>query len=330
MVQTGRLMRSLLVAVLVGLLLFGCNTNRNSSENLVLQQAPQFNTDSAYGFVSQQVEFGPRVPNSEAHHKCGDYLVSTLTRFGATVTEQKDSVLSYDGALLPMRNIIACFSPNLEKRILLASNWDTRAWADRSDSLPNLPADGANDGASGVGVLLEIARLISRDSLPIGVDIILFDIEDQDRPAYDINPNQTEHYGCLGTRYWANNLDGYEAEYAILLDMVGAEKAKFTLEGNSMKYAEPLVRKVWDIGNKLGYQDYFRYNRTTHVQDDHAYINEITGIPSIDIIQYDPNGVGPFWEHWHTHQDNMAGINKQTLGAVGQTLLQVIHNEEAD
>ena len=97
-----------------------------------------------------------------------------------------------------------------------------------------------------------------------------------------------------------------------------------------MKYAESLARKIWDIGNKLGYQEYFRYNRTTHVQDDHAYINEITGIPSIDIIQYDPNGIGPFWKYWHTHQDNMTAINKQTLGAVGQTLLQVIYNEETD
>jgi len=328
MVQIGRLMRSLLAVSFGVLLLFGCNTNRNSNENLVLKAAPEFNADSAYGFVKHQVDFGPRIPNSEEHNLCGDYLVSILVRLGATVTEQKDSVLGYDGKMLPMRNIIASFSPNLEKRILLASNWDTRAWADRSDSIPTLPADGANDGASGVGVLLEIARLIGRDSLLVGVDIILFDLEDQDRPAYDINPNQTEHFGCLGTRYWAKHLDGYTAEYAILLDMVGADNAKFTLEGNSMKYAEPVVRKVWDIGTKLGYQEYFKYNRTLHVQDDHAYINEITEIPSIDIIQYDPSGIGPFWKHWHTHFDNMDAINRETLDAVGQTLLQVIYNED--
>ncbi|MFT5280387.1 MAG: glutaminyl-peptide cyclotransferase [Bacteroidia bacterium] len=328
MVQTGRWMRSLFAGSFILLLLFGCNMNRNSNENLVLKPAPEFNADSAYGFVRQQVEFGPRIPNSEAHHQCGDYLVSTLARLGATVVEQKDSVEGYDGTMLPIRNVIASFSPNLEKRILLASNWDTRAWADRSDSLPTLPADGANDGASGVGVLLEIARVIGQDSLPIGIDIILFDMEDQDRPAYDINPNQTEHFGCLGTRYWSEHLDGYEAEFAIFLDMVGAENAKFALEGNSMKFAESVVRKVWDIGNKLGYEDYFIYNRTLHVQDDHAYVNEITGIPSIDIIQYDPNGIGAFWKHWHTHQDNIDAIDRETLGTVGHTLLQVIYNED--
>lgn len=330
MAQIGRLMRNLLAIFIIGLLLLGCNTNRGLNADLVLKPAAKFNADSAYSFVKNQVDFGPRVPNTKAHKQCGDYLVNTLNRLGATVKEQKDSVLGYDRTMLPMRNIVASFYPTQKKRVLLASNYDTRAWADRSDSLPTMPADGANDGASGCGVLLEIARVIGQDSLPIGIDIILFDLEDQDRPAYDINPNQIEHYGCLGTRYWANNLDGYNAEYAILLDMVGAENAKFTLEGNSMKDAEPVMRKIWDVGNKLGFENYFRYNRTTYIQDDHAYINELTGIPSIDIIQYDPNGIGPFWEHWHTHQDNMDAINTETLGAVGQTLLQVIYNEEVD
>ncbi len=330
MVPTGRWMHNLLATTLVGLLLFGCNANRNSDSSLILEVAPLFNADSAYGYIQHQVDFGPRVPNSQAHNQCGDYLINALKRFGAAVAEQKDSVAAYNGSLLPIRNIIASFNPKKEKRILLASNWDTRAYADRSDTLATQPADGANDGASGIGVLLEIARLIGQDSLSIGVDIIFFDMEDQDRPAYDINPNQTEHFGCLGTRYWASNLGEYKAEYAIFLDMVGAKNAKFSMEGNSMKYAEPIVRKVWNVGNKLGYTNYFKYNRTPYIQDDHAYVNEIAGIPSIDIIQYDPNGIGPFWEHWHTHGDNMDAINNETLKAVGQTLLQVIYNEKSE
>lgn len=321
-------MRKLLAIGIVGSFLFGCGPD--SGSDVALLPAPQFNADSAYASIQKQVNFGPRIPTSEAHDQCGDYLVRTLTRLGATVVEQKDSVISYDGTLFPLRNIIASFYPDQQKRILLAGNWDTRAWADRSDTRATLPSVGANNSASEVAVLLEIARLVGQNTPPIGIDILLFDMDDQDRPAFDINPHETEHFGALGARYWANNLTGYTAEYGILLNMVGAENAKFTLEGNSMKYAESVIRKVWDIGNTLGYAAYFRYNRTPYIQDSHAYIQEITGIPTIDIIHYDPNGIGPFWEHWHTHGDTMEVIDRATLAAVGQTLVQVIYNENAE
>jgi len=311
----------------LAILIFACNPNRNSETELVLNPAPVFNADSAFDFVAKQVAFGPRVPASEAHQICGDYLFSTLERYGFEVTEQIDSVTSFGGSILPLRNIIATYNPTAGKRVLLAAHWDTRPYADQDDTLKTIPFDGANDGASGVGVLLEIARTIAANPLKIGVEIILFDIEDQGRPAYDLDTNNPDHYYCLGSRYWANNAKDYKADYGILLDMVGAENARFTMEGISMQYAEPIVRKVWGIGNQLGYSEYFRYNRTPHVVDDHMYINEIVGIPCIDIIHYDASTETRFWSKWHTHEDDLSVIDRKTLKAVGQTLLQTLYNE---
>jgi hypothetical protein len=311
----------------LAVLIIACNPNRNSESELVLKPSPVFNSDSAYEFVAKQVAFGPRVPASEAHQSCGDYLVSALERYGFEVTEQVDSVASFGGAILPLRNIIATYNSTNPKRIMLAAHWDTRPYADRDDTLKTIPFDGANDGASGVGVLLEIARTIATNPLNIGVEIILFDIEDQGRPAYDSDMNDPEHYYCLGSRYWANTAKGHKAEYGILLDMVGAENARFTMEGVSMQYAEPIVRKVWGIGYQLGYSEYFRYNRTSHIVDDHTYINEIVGIPFIDIIHYDASTETRFWTKWHTHEDDLSVIDRKTLEAVGQTVLQTLYNE---
>lgn len=326
MALTGRWIEASIL-VSLAILIIACNPNRNSQQELVLKPAPVFNSDSAYDFVTKQVAFGPRVPSSEAHQACGDYLVSSLQRYGFEVTEQVDSVPSFGGTILPLRNIIATYNSTNPKRIILAAHWDTRPYADRDDTLKTIPFDGANDGASGVGVLLEIARTISTNPLNMAVEIILFDIEDQGRPVYDSETEDPEHYYCLGSRYWANNTKDYKADYGILLDMVGAENARFTLEGVSMKYAEPIVRKVWGIGNQLGYSDQFRYNRTPFIVDDHTYINEIVGIPCIDIIHYDASTETRFWTKWHTHEDNLSVIDKKTLEAVGQTVVQTLYNE---
>jgi len=315
------------VLVCLAFALFACNPNRSSEQELVLKSAPVFNSDSAYAFVANQVAFGPRIPASEAHQFCGDYLVSTLERYGFEVVEQVDSINSFGASILPLRNIIATYNPTAEKRVLLAAHWDTRPYADRDDTLNTIPFDGANDGASGVGVLLEIARTVAANPLNIGLEIILFDVEDQGRPAYDSDTSDSEHYYCLGSRYWVNTAKDYKADYGILLDMVGAENARFTMEGVSMKYAQPVVRKVWNIGNQLGYSEQFRYNRTPHIVDDHNYINELLGIPCIDIIHYDASTETGFWSKWHTHEDNLSVIDRKTLKAVGQTLLQTMYNE---
>jgi len=294
---------------------------------MAMRPAPVFNADSAYASVLQQVGFGPRIPGTGPHEKCGDMLVNRMARTGATVTEQTDSVKDYRGQRIPVRNIIASFSPEQSRRMMLCAHWDSRQVADQDTSGQDEPIDGASDGASGVAVLLEIGRLLSSREAPIGVDLIFFDTEDQGRPEYEPDPDPKVHFYCLGSRYWGADNDGYQAEFAILLDMVGAKNAVFTMEGTSMKYAGPIVRKVWDTGNQLGYSDYFRYNRTRALTDDHTYVNELTGIPCIDIIHYESETNTSFGHYWHTHADNMGIIDRKTLKAVGQTLVQVIYNE---
>ena len=327
MAQTGKLIRSA-IFIYLSLVVLSCNQNNRSRTEVFLKPSPVFNEDSAYKFVANQVAFGPRVPQSAAHSSCGNFLVQSLSRFGFSVVEQEDSVYGYDGRLLPLRNIIGSTNPKNPKRILLGAHWDTRPYADRDDTLQTVPFSGANDGASGVGVLLEVARAISSNKSDIGIDIVFFDLEDQGMPEYEIRTANQEHFFCLGSRYWSSNLGAYSAEYGIILDMVGASGATFTMESTSRKYAEPIVKMVWDVANKLGYNDYFKYNKTPSVIDDHTYINEIAAIPCIDIIHFDASTPTRFWKAWHTHQDNMESIDRKTLKAVGQTVLQTIYNHE--
>ncbi|MCH8319204.1 MAG: M28 family peptidase, partial [Bacteroidetes bacterium] len=222
---------------------------------------PTFNADSAYVFVKNQVDFGPRVPNTPEHFACGNHLIKQLESYGAVVIVQEFKVKAYDNTILNLRNIIGSFNPRAKKRILLAAHWDTRPFADREvnlsasleDQLTDSPIDGANDGASGVGVLLEIARLINTHSLQYGVDIIFFDGEDYGQPN-DETPRKKDTW-CLGSQYWARNLHkkDYYAKIAILLDMVGAKGAKFAMEGTSRHFAPGVVKKVWSTANRLGY-----------------------------------------------------------------------------
>ena len=148
--------------------------------------APSFNADSAYAYVEKQVSFGYRVPNTPAHKACGDYLVSELKRFGAQVYEQEATLKAYDGTPLESRNIIGSFNPDKDKRILLFAHWDTRPYSDHDPDPANhkKPLDGADDGASGVGALLEIARQMGMKAPEVGVDIIFFDAEDYGTPEF--------------------------------------------------------------------------------------------------------------------------------------------------
>ncbi len=284
--------------------------------------APDFNADSAYLFIQQQVNFGPRVPNTAAHDSCAEFLIRKLKSYTTDIIIQEGKVTAYNGDKLNIKNIIARFNPEINNRILLCAHWDTRPFADQDKERPNQPFDGANDGASGVGVLLEIARHLDIIKPFIGVDIIFFDAEDYG------NSNTRDSY-CLGTQYWAENppIPNYYPKYGILLDMVGAARATFTMEGYSMQYAPSVVKKVWDTAAKLGYSDYFRYKKTNSMTDDHLYINTMANIPCIDILQYDPSTRSTFGSYWHTHDDNMDIIDENTLKAVGQTLLEVIYSE---
>jgi hypothetical protein len=282
-------------------------------------------------FVDKQVSFGPRVPGTPAQTACADWLAGKFRSFGADVTVQGATVKVYNGTSVPMKNIIARYQPEKSNRILLMAHWDSRPFADQDPdpARRDLPIAGANDGGSGVGVLLEIARALQLQPTPLGIDLMLFDVEDYGAPAHRVADGKPE-YWCLGSQYWARNphIPGYFARFGILLDMVGAPDAVFTLEEVSRFYAQSVVDKVWTAGNNLGYGKFFSYQKTPQLIDDHRFINEIIGIPSIDIIQNDASTESGFGSFWHTQSDNMSNVSRETLTAVGRTVLRVIYSEK--
>ncbi len=317
--------------ILILIFLFSCvqeqkNTQKTFEKEPEIQksQIPNFNADSAYFFVEKQVLFGPRSPNSEAHKQCGNYLESQLKKYGAKIYIQESIKKRFDGEKLNMKNIIGSFSPEKKDRVFLCAHWDSRYIADHDTDRKKEPIDGANDGASGVGVLLEIARQISIKEPDLGVDIIFFDLEDQgEGGSGDVLS------WCIGSQYWSKNphILNYNANYGILLDMVGGPGAIFTQEGYSVEYAKEVVDKCWNQAIESGFSDYFSFEKTAGIIDDHLPINEIAKIPTIDIIEYDPSTVNHFNKFWHTHGDGMNNISRETLNAVGQTVLAVLYNE---
>ncbi|MDR0794486.1 MAG: M28 family peptidase [Tannerella sp.] len=290
---------------------------------------PAFNQDSAYTYVERQVQFGPRVPNTEAHKACAQYLASELDRFGAKIYIQETVLTAYNGDRLQASNIIGSFNPEQTKRVLLFAHWDSRPYSDQDPDAGNhrKPIDGADDGASGVGVLLEIARQISLNPIDKGIDIIFFDAEDYGTPVF-LNENSYNTF-CLGSQFWAKNphVPNYKAEYGILLDMVGSKNATFYKEGYSVQYAAPIVEKVWSTARNLGYGKFFIQASHPRITDDHQYVNELRNIPSIDIINLNPATDHGFGSYWHTQQDKMDLIDRETLKAVGQTVLEVIYKK---
>jgi len=326
MVRPGNILVSILV-----FLFFSCKNNEVKSLKLDVETTeiivPKFNADSAYSFIEAQVNFGPRVPNSQAHLNCAIYLKNKLSEYGAEVIIQSDVVERFDGHRMSMKNIIASFNKDAYTRILLCAHWDSRYIADNDSININNPILGANDGGSGVGVLLEIARQIQIKPIDVGVDIIFFDVEDQGEPSGTINSKP--HSWCLGSQYWSNNphVANYFADYGILLDMVGGENARFTKEGVSIKFASRIVEKVWSIASKNGYSNFFISEKTPPIIDDHLYINNLIHIPTINIIEYDANTHNRFNKHHHKHSDDMNNIDKATLNAVGQTVLEVLYHE---
>ncbi len=313
-------------AILI-LFVAACGNEKDSKPKTAIQEAapykqlsPSFDSDSAYYFVEKQVSFGSRVTNSKPHKQCGDWMVSELKKYADNVIEQKATITSFDDTKLNIRNIIAEFNPNASKRVLLCAHWDSRPYADQDITNKDKAIAGANDGASGVGVLMQIAQTLKKIPTSIGVDIVLFDAEDLGKPEFD-------NSYCYGSQYWSANLHkpNYRANYGILLDMVGAANAKFVWEQISIEAAQPVLQAVWQTAHNLGYSNYFMYFQKSGIIDDHYYINKIAKIPTIDIIHYDAASTTGFPVHWHTHQDNMSVIDRNTLKAVGQTVLEVIY-----
>ena len=327
-----------MLALCLGIIISSCgeeeanvpliNTTNTPPKTTV--KVPRFDRDSAYQFVKKQVDFGPRVPNSEGHQKAKDWMVAKFKNYGAQVIEQDFQAQAYDGTQLNATNIIAQFNSNNKKRILLAAHWDTRPIADSdlSTERRDEPILGADDGGSGVAILLEIARQLQANPINMGVDLILFDAEDYGAPREkeeELSQNSLLTW-CLGSQHWSKNphIVGYKAKYGILLDMVGSKGARFTKEAISMRYAPQVMNKIWKLAQGMGYGNYFVNNKSDQVIDDHLFVNEIAKIPMIDIINRTPSGFGPYW---HTHNDNIKIIDKSTLRAVGQVMLAVIYRE---
>ena len=321
-----------LIIALTAFLMTACGNSKSSvttTETAAQPVGPTFSADSAYQFCQQQCDFGPRTMNSEAHERCGEWIADKFRQYGLDVTLQRADLRGYDGTILKSTNIIASYKPEQKDRILLCAHWDSRPWADNDpdESNHHKPVLAANDGASGVAVMLEVARQIG--NLPIGVDFICFDAEDWGTPQWAESDDGDTW--ALGAQYWAENLhhDGYTARYGILLDMVGGQGAKFYQEGVSMYFASDVVKRVWSAAEVIGYGSYFLKDEGGMITDDHLPVNQKAKIPCIDIIPYFPDcEASSFGPTWHTVNDDMQHIDKNTLQAVGQTLVQVLFSEK--
>ena len=307
---------------------YSCSTSKKSQTASQSVVSVEFNADSAYAFCAAQCSFGPRVMNSEAHERCGTWIQQRFTQYGYAVEMQKADLKGYDGTTLRSTNIIARSAGTAKPAILICAHWDSRPWADNDHDEANwrTPVMAANDGASGVAVMLELARLLlQNDSASVDADFICFDAEDWGVPQWEDKADGDSW--ALGAQYWASSYspEGRKYQYAILLDMVGGQGAKFYHEAYSMHYARSVVERVWQAADAAGYGSFFPAKDGGGVTDDHVPVNEKAGIPCIDIINHYPDcEQSSFGPTWHTVNDDMQHIDRTTLKAVGQTLVQLI------
>lgn len=325
-----------LLLLIIFFTIFACKNDPAPSTDTSGQQAvsttpttPRFDRDSAYAYIQQQVDFGPRVPGTQAHQQCKDWIVAKLNSFGAKVTQQEFQATVYTGEQFSGTNIFTQINPASTQRLLFAAHWDTRPFADSplSTERQNEPVLGADDGASGVGILMEIARLLAQDTtLDLGVDIVFFDLED-----YGQSGSGDANSWALGAQHWSRNLPygQVKPEYGILLDMVGTQGARFARDVYSMQYAPAIMDKVWKLAGFLGYSNYFVNQQGGQITDDHYFVNTIARIPMIDIINQNTSTQTGFGPHWHTHDDDMDIIDKATIRSVGKLLIEVIYREDA-
>lgn len=340
-------------------------TEETEEMEKVAPVGPAFNADSAYAFTAAQCAFGPRDMNSEGHERCKEWIIRKFRSYGCEVNTQEADLKGYDGTVLKSTNIIASINPQATTRILICAHWDSRPWADNDpDSLNwRKPILAANDAASGVAVMLELARLLKAEvgvqnaqsgmqkvnggkqeaeqagaekgqsskfkDQSLGVDFVCFDAEDWGTPQWS-NQQDDPNSWALGAQHFAANLpQGYAPRYGILLDMVGGQGAQFYREGMSMQYAPEIVKKVWRAARQAGFGSFFPRQDGGMITDDHIPVNEVAKIPCIDIIPYYPaceqSSFGPTW---HTLADDMDHIDRNTLKAVGQTLILVLFTEE--
>ncbi len=306
------------------MILFNSCDQRSSEKPIMPQQStkkmtkqfPAFNGKNAFKYLLKQTDFGPRNPNSVGHQQCLQFLESELNKFADKVTLQNFTQKGYNETLR-LTNVFAQFNPELEQRILLLAHWDTRPRAeqDPDPKKQNLPIIGANDGASGVAVLLELARIFKSNPLPVGVDILFTDGEDYGSSSNDGN---TDLY-FLGAKHFAKTKSAsYTPEYGILLDMIGDRDLQIALEQHSLRFAPQLLDIVWTTAEEVGVTNFIRIPGDS-VSDDHLALNEV-GIPTIDLIDFQ-------YPHWHTHQDTPDKCSSESLEAVGKVLAAVIYTK---
>ena len=290
-------------------------------------KAPLFDADSAYRYAADQLDFGFRHPGTTGHERCAAYIANTMRRWCDTVIVQRFNTTLWDGQNVEGKNIIASLAPERDRRILLAAHWDSRQWADHDIDSNNWhkPLPGANDGASGVAVLMEMARVMSAMPPDVGVDFIFFDVEDQGIAEWA--GRYEDNTWCKGSQHWAQNPHRmfYQAEYGILYDMVGTDQPRFTKEEISMGFAQGLMNRLWSCAAFLGYGNIFVDELSGAILDDHLYVNQILRIPTIDIVQNSPNC--SFYPHWHTTDDDLDAINKETLHTVATVSLKLIYSD---
>ncbi len=328
---------TLLATAAITLCACGGRTNRENTrpDTIALQPCPAFCADSAVHNIVRQCDFGPRVPGSEAWQQCGEWIAASFRSLGCEVEEQRTEVTAFDGSRVPCNNIIARINPQERDRIILCAHWDSRPWADNDPDEANhhTPVPAANDGASGVAMLLELARAITLYPTPFvaGVDFICFDVEDYGVPQW-FDDDVEENTWCLGSSYWARQAadNGYKARFGILFDMVGGRGSTFCMEGISREYADPVVQMLWHIAHQIGYGQYFPLRDGGYVTDDHVAVNRVAHVPCIDIIPYHQDGPSSFGPTWHTVSDTPDHIDPGVMEAVGQSVLQLLYNDNAD
>lgn len=295
------------------------DTDSSQIKGVLPNKYPDFNADTAYNFIVKQLEFGYRVPGMASHKKCAEWLQAELRKYCDTVYFQQGNAITWDKKRIPIYNIIGSFKPSAKQRAMLASHWDSRPWADNGTTETDKPILAANDGASGVAVLLELARQMKSMPPSYGVDIVFFDAEDYGKSEH-------ENSFCLGSQYWGkkNHVPHYRAQFGVLLDMVGGKNAQFPKEGFSIENAGWVVSHFWSVAAELGFGSTFITGSGTQIIDDHKYVFEATQIPMIDVIQYnDSRGFAPYW---HTQNDNLESIDKGTLNMVGKTVSAFVFN----
>lgn len=315
------------------LLLAGCKNNNTMPEtsasaiDYTQVAVPAFSADSAFAFVEHQLAFGNRIPGSKGWQQCADWLAMQMRRWCDTVIVQDFRAELWNGSTIPGKNIIASFTPLAERRVLLAAHWDSRSWADhdRNDDLQHSPVPGANDGASGVAALMEMARVMSKMPPSVGVDFIFFDVEDQGAPEWSEVYDQDTW--CKGSQYWAQNrhVPYYTAVYGVLFDMVGTQHPRFTKEQISRSFAPGLTDKMWNAAAALGHGNIFVNQETDPILDDHYYVNRLAGIPMVDIVQNSP-GIS-FFEHWHTTTDDLNSVSADALRTVATVTMKTIYGD---